>query len=126
MSVISLGCTMTMVVVSFGSVGIMRVVGGSVMGVVVARSAVMGVVVTVVVRWSKESFRVVPCHVSEDAILDVSSQKSFFAEGRRVLFGVDSPAHVSSKEKRSFVSGLNLLVKVKLEKLFRLTRAVHS
>ncbi len=49
MSVISLSCTMTMVVVSCGSVGIMRVVGGSVMGVVVSRSAVMGVVVTVVV-----------------------------------------------------------------------------
>ncbi len=67
-----------------------------------------------------------PCHVSEDAILDVSSQKSLFAEGRRVLFGVDSPSHVSSEEERSFVSGLNLLIKVKLEKLFRLTRAVHS
>ena len=79
-----------------------------------------------VVRWGEERLGVVPGHIAKNAVLDVASEKPFLAERSGVLLRIDSPAHVSPKEKRSLISGLNLLIKVELEELLGLACAVHS
>ena len=73
-------------------------------------SSTVVAVMTVMVRWCKEGLSVVPSHIAENAVLDVTSEKSLFAEGCGVLLGVYSPAHVSSEEEGSLISCLNLLV----------------
>lgn len=79
-----------------------------------------------VVRWGEERLGVVPGHIAKNAVLDVASEKPFLAERSGVLLRIDSPAHVSPEEKRSLISGLNLLIKVELEELLGLACAVHS
>ncbi len=63
---------------------------------------------------------VVPGHIREDAILDVASEETLFAEGRGILLGVDSPSHLSAEEEGTVVVVADLLVKVVLEQFLGL------
>ena len=64
--------------------------------VIVVSSSVMSstVVLVVVMAFAAgdRQLEIVPRHVSEDAILYVSTQKTLFGEGMRVLSRINSPS----------------------------------
>ncbi len=126
LTVVSLGVgTMTVRVMAM-CIFAMIVVTVCVVAVGVVAMGVVTMRVTMVVRGSEKRLGVVPRHIAQNTVLDVASEESFLAERSGVLFGVDSPAHVSSEEEGTLVPGLDLLVQVELEELLRLAAAVHS
>ena len=94
----------------------------TVVGIVVTVRVVMISVVAVVVRGSDCHLEVVPSHISENTVLDVTSQQTLLGEGVAILLGVDSPSHVSSEEKWTIVSDSDVLVQIVFEQLLGFSR----
>ena len=91
-----------------------------VVGIVTMRVMVISVVT--VMRRSYGHLEVVPCHICENTVLNVSSQQTLFGERVAVFLGVDSPSHVSSEEKRAVVSDCDVLIEVVFKQLLGLSR----
>ena len=101
------------------------VVSGSacmVVGIVTVRIMVISMVTVVVVRGSNGHLEVVPSQISENTVLDVTSQKALLGEWVSIFFGINSPSHVSSEEKRTIVSDSDVLIKIVFEQLLGLSR----
>ena len=101
------------------------VVSGSacmVVGILTVRIMVISVVTVVVVRWSNGHLEVVPSQISENTVLDVTSQKALLGEWVSIFLGINSPSHVSSEEKRTIVSDSDVLIEIVFEQLLGLSR----
>ena len=101
------------------------IVSGSacmVVGIVTVRIMVISVVTVVVVRGSNGHLEVVPSQISENTVLDVTSQKALLGEWVSIFLGINSPSHVSSEEKRAVVSDCDVLIEIVFEQLLGLSR----
>ena len=82
------------------------------------------VAVSVVLGGEKSLLGVVPTHVGEGSVLDVTSEETLLGEGGGVLLRVDSPSHLSAEEQGTVIPLGDLLVQVELEQFLRL-RTLH-
>ena len=60
---------------------------------------------------------VVPSHIGEDAVLDVTSEQSLLGEWDGKLLGIQSPSVHPSEEERAGLSLNDLFIKIVLEEL---------